>query len=198
MNCRKKKEKKATMRFALNVSIIFIMSLFLFQGSNGYDLISKNCKEASKRDPEIITYDFCVACLEEASSKLHPPPTNLEDLVGILITLSKNNATNVLSIISKLSKDKSLDKFAIMTLQECSRLYDDSVFRLDIIVASLKSKVFDDVSFTLGEIRTSSRVCNEDLSAKWRGGISPLSKEYHIFLQLIWISRVFINIITKT
>ncbi|KAG2383819.1 uncharacterized protein HKW66_Vig0257500 [Vigna angularis] len=186
------------MKFTLNVLMIFIVSLFLFQNSNGFDLISKNCKEASKRDPEIIKYDFCVTCLEEASSKLHPPPTNLEDLVDILITLSTNNATNVLSIISELSKDKSLDKSTIMTLQECSRLYQASVLILDMILASLKSKVFDDVSFTLGEIGTSSEVCNEDLSAKWRGGISPLSKEYQIFFQLIWISRLFVNIITKT
>ncbi|WVZ13767.1 hypothetical protein V8G54_011333 [Vigna mungo] len=186
------------MRFTLKVSMIFIVCMFLFQSSNGSDLISKNCKEASKRVPEIITYDFCVACLEEASSKLHPPPTNLDDFVGILITLCKNNATNVLSIISKLSKDKSLDKFAILTLQECSSFYEQSEFFLDMIAASLKKKVFDYVSLHLGEISTSSRVCNEDLSAKWRGGISPLSKEYQIFLQLIWISRVFVNIITKT
>ncbi|WVZ13773.1 hypothetical protein V8G54_011339 [Vigna mungo] len=186
------------MRFTLIVSKIFIVSLFLFQISNGSDLISKNCKEASKRDPDIITYDFCVACLEEASSKLHPPPTNLEDLLGILITLSKNNATNVLSIISKLSKDKSLDKFAILTLQECSDLYEQSEFYLDRIASFLKSKVFDNVSSYLGGIRTFSDVCNDDLSAKWRGGISPLSKEYQIFVQLIWISNDFVNIITKS
>ncbi|BAU01357.1 uncharacterized protein HKW66_Vig0151170 [Vigna angularis] len=185
------------MRFALNESLIFIVSLFLFQSSNGSDLISKNCKEASNRDPGIM-YDFCVACLEEASSKLHPPPTNLEDLLGILITISKNNATNVLSIISKLSKDKSLDKFALLTLQECSRLYDQSVFFLDQIAGTLKSKVFDYVGMDLSGIGTFARVCNEDLSSKWRGGISPLSKEYQIFDQLIWISHVFFEIITKT
>ncbi|WVZ13766.1 hypothetical protein V8G54_011332 [Vigna mungo] len=173
--------------------MIFIVSLVLFQSSNGSDFISKNCNEASKRVPERITYDFCVACLEEVSSKLHPPPTNLDDFVGILITLSKNNATNVLSIISKLSKDKSLDKFAILTLQECSRLYEQSKFLLYMI--SLKSKLFGDVSSILDGISTFSIVCDEDLSAKWRGGISPLSKEYHIFLQLIWITRVFVMMI---
>ncbi|BAU01362.1 hypothetical protein VIGAN_11058100 [Vigna angularis var. angularis] len=185
------------MRFALNGSLIFIVSLFLFQSSNGSELISKNCKEASNRDPRIM-YDFCVACLEEASSKLHPPPTNLEDLLGILITISKNNATNVLSIISELSKDKSLDKFALLTLQECSGLYDQGVFYLDNVAGNLKSKVFNNVDMDLSGIRTFSLVCNEDLSSKWRGGISPLSKEYQIFDQLLGISYVFLKIITKT
>ena len=60
--------------------MIFVVFFFVFQSSNSSNnLISESCKEISKNEPN-LRYDFCVAILEDASSKFQPPPTDLEKL----------------------------------------------------------------------------------------------------------------------
>ncbi|CAJ1943177.1 unnamed protein product [Sphenostylis stenocarpa] len=175
------------MKFA---SYLVIFFLFLFQSSNGSNLISQSCKEASKNDPN-LRYDFCVASLED-ESKLQPPPSNLEGLVGMSIQLTKSNGTNMVSIISKLMKDKTFDQYAKVCLRDCFDLYSDSLSDLDDAVVAFKSKDLDTAAINLSASLDNSVTCEDQFKDK-KGEASPLTKENRVFFQLNVISLAFIQ-----
>lgn len=147
--------------------------------------------EASESSPN-VRYDFCVASLEDASSKWQPPPTKLEDLVGISIQLSKSNATNMVSIISELLKNKGYDPYAKGCLRDCFDLYKDSLSDLDDVVAAFKSKDLDTAAIKLSATLDSSVTCEDQFKDK-KGEKSPLTKENHVYFQLNVISLAFIQ-----
>ncbi|TKY55528.1 putative invertase inhibitor [Spatholobus suberectus] len=176
------------MQFA---SYLLIFSIFLFQCSNGSNLIPQSCKEAAKNDPN-LGYDFCAASLEDASSKWHPPPTNLEDLVGMSIQLTKSNGTNMVSIISELLKNKSFDQYAKACLRDCFDLYSDSLSALDDAVVAFKSKDFDTANIKVSASLDCPVTCEDQFNDK-KGETSPLTKENHGYFQLNVISLAFIQ-----
>ncbi|KAG4933267.1 hypothetical protein JHK82_047571 [Glycine max] len=177
------------MKFAYNLVMIFF--IFLFQYSNGSNLILQSCKEASKNDPN-LSYDFCVASLEEALSKCHPPPTNLEDLVGMSINLSKSNVTNMVSIISNLLKNKTFDQYTKACLKDCFDLYSDSLSALDDAVVAFKSKDLDTAGINLSASLDNSVTCEDQFKDK-KGETSPITKENNVYFQLNVISLAFIQ-----
>jgi len=180
-----------TMKFVSKVPLIFIVFFFLFQSSNSSNLISESCKEILKKDPT-LKYDLCVTILEEASSKLQPPPNNLRDLAGLSIQLCKSNATNVLSIISKFLKDKSFDQNVKQCLQDCSRFYSASLKNIDIAMVAFKSKDFSKASINLGASTYTPLAC-EHTCTKQKGETSPLTRENQVFSDLSVMSLYFVE-----
>ncbi|WVZ23254.1 hypothetical protein V8G54_001798 [Vigna mungo] len=180
------------MKFSSYLLILFIfLFLFLFQSSNSSNLISQSCKEASKNDPN-LKYDFCVESLEDASSKLQPPPTNLEGLVCMSTQLTKSNGSNMVSIISKLLKDKSYDEYVKACLRDCFDLYSDSLSDLDDAVVAIKQKDFDTAAIKLSASLDNSDTCEDQFKEK-KGEISPLTKENQVHFQLNVISLAFLQ-----
>ncbi|KAK7346801.1 hypothetical protein VNO80_21324 [Phaseolus coccineus] len=182
------------MKFASFLLVCFIF-IFLFQSSNSSNLISQSCKKASKNDPN-LRYDFCVASLKDASSKLQPAPTNLEGLAGIAIQLTKSNGTNTVSMISKLLKEKSFDEYAKVCLRDCYDLYSDSLSDLDDAVVAFKSKDLDTAATRLSASLDNSVTCEDQFKEK-KGETSPLTKENQVYFQLNVISLAFIQMLRQ-
>ncbi|KAK7251839.1 hypothetical protein RIF29_35401 [Crotalaria pallida] len=176
------------MKFTLYL-VLFV--LFLFQcSSNSSNLIPQSCREASKHDPN-LSYDFCVSSLEANISK-NTPPTNLEDLVGMSIEITKSNGTNIISNIVKLLKNQTFDKYAKACLKDCYDLYNDSLSTLEDAMVAFKSKDFGTVNIKLSAAMDGSVTCEDQFKDK-KGEVSPLTKENNDFFQLNVMSLVFIE-----
>ncbi|XP_061359079.1 putative invertase inhibitor [Gastrolobium bilobum] len=170
--------------------VIFILFQFLFQCSNGSNIIHQSCKEASKNDPN-LSYDFCVASLDEAASK-NKPPTSLEALVGMSIQLTKSNGTNIISFISKLLKNQTFDQYAKACLQDCFDLYKDSLSSLEDAMVAFKCKDLDTAGIKVSAALDDSVTCEDQFKDK-KGEISPLTMENHVYFELNVISLAFIQ-----
>lgn len=182
------------MKFASYLVIFF--TIFLFQYcSNGSNLIPQSCNAASKNDPN-LSYDFCVAFLEDASSKWQPPPTNLKDLVGMSIQLTKSNGTTIISIISEFLKNQSFDQYAKACLRDCFDLYSGSVSALGDAMAAFKSKDLDTASINVSASLDNSVTCEDQFKDK-KGEKLPLTKENHVYFQLNVISLAFIQMLRQ-
>ncbi|KAL2573624.1 hypothetical protein AAZV13_17G139100 [Glycine max] len=177
------------MKFASYLVIFFFMFLFQCSNSNGSNLISQSCMEASKIDP-ILEYDFCVAFL---SNKWHTPPSNLKDFVVTSIQQTKSNATNMVSIISNFLKNKSFDPYVKDCLRTCFDLYSDSVSALDNAVVAFKNKDFDTASTKVSVSLDSPVACQGLFNDKKGENKSPLTKENRAYFQFSVIPFVFIQ-----
>lgn len=175
-----------------------ISLLLLSQYSNGSNLIFKSCNEASKNDPN-LSYDFCVASLNEASCKSKSHPSKLEDLVGLSIRLTKSNGTNIISIISKHLKNQTHGEYVRACLQDCFDLYNDSLSSLeDAMVAFNESKDFDTANINVSAAMDDSVTCEDQFKEKkGESETSPLTKENHVYFQLNVISLAFIEMIRQ-
>lgn len=202
-NQKENKEKK-NMKFSLLLyPMISLLILFQYSinGSNN-NLISESCREASKNDPN-LSYDFCVTSLNDEaasnSSKIRKPPTNLEDLVGMSIQLTKSNGTNIIFIISGLLKNNttsSSDQYFKACLQDCSELYTDSISSLEDALVAFKSKDLDIAAINLSSALDNSVTCEDQFKDK-EGETSPLTKENHVYFELNVISLAFIQMIRQ-
>ncbi|KAM2698205.1 hypothetical protein EV1_037243 [Malus domestica] len=179
------------------IFITITITLMLFHctiGSN--NLIQNSCKKASDGDPN-LSYNFCVASLEEANSKSHgQSPDHLEQLVLISLNLTISNATNINSIISKLLKDKQFDKYARDCLKGCSELYSDAIPTLQEALCALRSKDFPKANVEVSSAMDASSTCEDGFKDK-KGEVSPLRKENDVFFQLNVISLAFINTLSN-
>ncbi|CAJ1943175.1 unnamed protein product [Sphenostylis stenocarpa] len=170
-----------------------ILFVFLFECSKGSNpLITDSCAKAKKTD-KYFDYDFCIAFLEEASSKLRAPPSNVEDLVVLAIKESKSNATNIVSIVSKLLKNNT-DPYVKSCLGDCLEFYTDAVSDLDDAVAAVESKHFDAAKRQIESSLDFTDTC-EDQFKEGEGVTSPITKENHSFFELGLISIYFIPLI---
>ncbi|TKY55529.1 putative invertase inhibitor [Spatholobus suberectus] len=110
----------------------------------------------------------------------HPPPTNLEDLVGMSIQLTKSNRTNMVSIVSKLLKNKSFDQYIKSCLQSCFDLYSFSFSTLDGAVVAFKSKDFDTTRVKVSGGLACPITCEDQFNNK-KVETSPLKKENRMY-----------------
>ncbi|KAM1784677.1 hypothetical protein ACFX12_037672 [Malus domestica] len=178
----------------ITITITFLMLFHCTIGSN--NLIQNSCKKASDGDPN-LSYNFCVASLEEANSKSHgQSPDHLEQLVLISLNLTISNATNINSIISKLLKDKQFDKYARDCLKGCSELYSDAIPTLQEALCALRSKDFPKANVEVSSAMDASSTCEDGFKDK-KGEVSPLRKENDVFFQLNVISLAFINTLSN-
>lgn len=179
------------MKFPLYQLIIFL--LFFFQCSSSCsNLIPQSCKEASKHDPN-LSYDFCVASIEANNISKNNPPTNLEDLVGMSIKITKSNGTNIISKVLKLLRNQSFDQYAKACLRDCFDLYTDSLSDLEDAMVALKSKDLDTAGIKVSAALDNSVTCEDQFKDK-KGETSPLTKENYVYFQLNVISLAFIQI----
>jgi pectinesterase inhibitor-like protein len=178
------------------IYIVFSL-LFLYQYSNGSNLILQSCKDASYNDPN-LSYDFCVTSLNEAY-KNKSQPTKLEDLVNMSIQLTKSNGTKIISIISKQLQNQTQGEYVKSCLQDCLDLYNESLSSLDdAMVAFNQSKDLDTAGISVSAALDDSVTCEDQFKEKKEGNeISPLTKENHVYFQLNVISLCFIQMIRQ-
>ncbi|KAK7301582.1 hypothetical protein RJT34_12449 [Clitoria ternatea] len=74
------------------------------------NVLEEGESEASKNEPN-LSHDFCVASLEEASTKSKPLPSSLKDLVGMSIQLTISSRAIIVSLILELLKNETFDHF---------------------------------------------------------------------------------------
>ncbi|KAL1333392.1 hypothetical protein HN51_062219 [Arachis hypogaea] len=177
----------------INFLLILIFIIQFSNGSNYINLISKSCKEASETDPD-FSYGFCVNSLIEAISKNHssPQPNSIEDLVVIVIKLTKSNGTNIISKISRLLRNKNylVDPYVRACLKDCFDLYHDSLYSLEDAAAAFRSKDFYTAITKLSAASDDPTTCEDQFKEK-KGVSSPLTKDNQVYYQLNIIALAF-------
>ncbi|KAK7346802.1 hypothetical protein VNO80_21325 [Phaseolus coccineus] len=167
---------------------LIVFSLFLSQCSSGS--VSEYCMEASEFDRG-LSYDFCVAFL----SNWQPPSSNLEDYWVNSIQLTKSNGTNMLSVISKLLDDKSIDEHMKGGLNGCFDSYNDTISELDAAVVAFKAKDFDTAGTKVSESLDTPIACELLFANPTGGNSSPLTTENNAYFKLNVIPLVVLQIL---
>jgi len=98
----------------------------------------------------------------------------------------------MVSIISKLLKDKDFDQYAKACLRDCFDLYSDSLSDLDDAVAAFKRKDLDTAAIKLSASLDTSDTCEDQFKEK-KGETSPLTKENQVYFELNVISLAFLQ-----
>jgi len=178
------KQKDKEMKFS---ACLIVFCVFVSQCSGGS--VSEYCMEASKFDPG-LSFDFCVAFL----SNWQPPSSNLEDYWVNSIELLKSNGTNMVSLISKLLEDKSIDEQVKDGLNGCFVSYKDTIVELDAAVVAFKAKDFDTAGTKLSESLDTPVGC-QLLFANPTGNNSPLTTENNTYFKLNVIPLVVLQIL---
>ncbi|KAJ4957773.1 hypothetical protein NE237_024884 [Protea cynaroides] len=169
---------------------IFFLSLCSFNGgTGGSDIINETCRKSAKSDPN-INYNFCVSSLQ-TGHKSHNP-TNLKQLGITAVKLTKSNASHTKSFIKNLLKNKKLDPFVKLALQDCMEVYSDAVDLLKEAIKDVKEKRYSEANIKLSSAMDSSSSCEEGFNEK-KGKDSPLTKENKDVFQLAAISLSIIN-----
>ncbi|KAF8380639.1 hypothetical protein HHK36_028129 [Tetracentron sinense] len=177
------------MGYFFYLTLSFLYFLLFINGAIGDPLtIGSTCKAASQSDSK-LSYDFCVAALKS------DPKSRTADLKGlgiISIELSISNATNVVSNIAKLLKDKSIDPFAKTVLEDCLDLYSDAIPTLKEAVGKFNSKDYYQANVDVSSAMDASSTCEDGFKER-KGVVSPLTKENHDIFQLTAISLAIIE-----
>ncbi|KAK4260286.1 hypothetical protein QN277_003426 [Acacia crassicarpa] len=167
-----------------------LLILSVLKLSTGSDLITDSCRDASKRDPKNINFDFCVASLKGKSPS---PPTSLDEVAAMSIQITKSNGTNIVSTISNLLKDSKFSDNAKKFLKDCSDGYSDSLSYLDEAIGSLKSKDFNSANIKVSAALEASVDCEDEF--KEGNEKSPLTEENKVYFELNAMSLAFINML---
>ncbi|KAF7833544.1 Disease resistance protein [Senna tora] len=167
-------------------------------GSNS-NLIRQSCRLASKDDPN-FSYDFCVSSLE-ANFKSTPPPTTFEQPAEMSIRLAKSNATNIILKIKVLLNHQSerFTEYAKSCLEDCIGFYSDSSDELESGMYALKSKPYGcrDAREMISAALATSTICENQFKER-EGEVSPITKDYTIFVHLIQMSLDFAHMCDHT
>ncbi|ESW27734.1 hypothetical protein PHAVU_003G227600 [Phaseolus vulgaris] len=137
-----------------------------------------------------LSFDFCVAFL----SNWQPPSSNLEDYWVHSIELLKLNGTNMVSLISKLLEDKSIDEQVKDGLNGCFNSYKDIIVELDAAMVAFKAKDLDTAGVKLSESLDTPMAC-QLLFANPTGNKSPLTTENDAYFKLNVIPMVVLQIL---
>ncbi|XWS38682.1 hypothetical protein CRYUN_Cryun19dG0152000 [Craigia yunnanensis] len=155
------------------------------------DVIQDSCDKAAKGNGN-INYDFCVASLEENPKS--KTVTRVEDLLPISVDIAISNATRISSIISKLLKNKNLENYTRMCLEDCSELYSYAGSSLQCASHSIESKAYRAANLAISAALDDSNTCEKGFKDK-EGLVSPLSKENNDFFQLTAIPLAFASML---
>lgn len=169
----------------------FLAFFFLLLVSVRSNVIKDSCNKAAKGDPK-ISFKMCVASLEQSPKS--KSAASVEDLVPISIEIATSNATSIISIVSKLLKNKKLGKFTRSCLDTCSELYSDAGSDLQSGGKAVESKDYGTANVQLSAALDAPDNCEDGFKEK-KGLVSPLTKENNFFFQLTAVSLAFINMV---
>ncbi|XP_022757891.1 putative invertase inhibitor [Durio zibethinus] len=169
----------------------FFAFFFLLLVSVRSDVIQESCDKAAKGDAG-INYGFCVASLEQNPKS--KTATSIGDLVPITIDIAISNATSISSIISNLLKNKNLEHYTRMCLEDCSELYSDVGSSLKSGRQAFMSKDYGSANADISAALDAPDTCEDQFKEK-KGVVSPLTKENSNFSQLTALSLAFISML---
>ncbi|XP_004145026.1 putative invertase inhibitor [Cucumis sativus] len=162
-------------------SSVFILSVFFFsnfliiQSSKTIktaDLIYKTCKKISREDPN-VSFNFCLASLKLAAN--HSRCTDVRHLGLFSIGFLCRNVTSTYHHITKLVRNKKLDPFVKLCLDDCLELYTDAIPTVKQAMKDYKSKRYDDANVAISSVMDAATTCEDGFKER-KGVASPLKK----------------------
>ncbi|XP_050226682.1 putative invertase inhibitor [Mercurialis annua] len=181
--------------YFMNALLFNLATIFLFLNyamSINIDSINDNCKKAAAIDQN-FSYDFCVAFLQ-ADPKAET--ATLADLELISINLAISNSTNIISHISQLLNQKSLDPYISGALKDCLKLYNDAKSDLQDAISDLKSNDYYKANSDVSAAMDSSTTCEDGFKEK-KGVVSPMANDNKSFFQITAIILSFMTLAHK-
>ncbi|XP_022736985.1 putative invertase inhibitor [Durio zibethinus] len=179
------------MKNSFPLDYTFLAFFFLLFVSVSSDVIQESCGKAAKGDPN-INFDFCVASLE-ANPKTKTA-TSTQDLVPISIEIAISNAKSISSIVSKLLKNKNIEKYTRSCLEACSELYSDVGSDLQSGGQAFKAKDYETANVKISAALDVPVTCEDGFKEK-QGLVFPLKKENNNFFQLTATLLAFITMV---
>ncbi|KAF5946479.1 hypothetical protein HYC85_016707 [Camellia sinensis] len=184
------------MRTTLSFSPLLLLFLFLFllllsssfHRAAAQTLIYNTCKTGVNHDSN-IDFTFCTTSLQSA------PASQCADLRGlgmITIKLIQNNVTDTRCYVKHLLKNKKLDPYVKVRLQDCLELYSDAIPSVKQAVKYYKSKKFVDANREITSVMDAVITCEDGFLEK-KGVVSPLKKRDNDTFQLSAISLSIMN-----
>lgn len=175
--------------------LLLILVVLNVSSSNGSDLITDSCREATNSDPKNIDFDFCVKTLNKATSSR--PPTSIEDLISTTIQITKSDGKSIVSTISNnLLKNPKFSDYVKKCLKDCSEQYSDSLSTLDEAIEALKSKDYYSAGIKVSAALDASDDCENGF--KEGNEESPLTEDNKVYFELNAMSLAFLNKIRST
>ncbi|CAK9328555.1 unnamed protein product [Citrullus colocynthis] len=162
--------------FCVSILSIFFFSNFLItQSSNNIktsDLIHETCKKISREDPN-ISFNFCLTSLEFATK--HSRCTDVRRLGLLSIGLLHRNVTSTRHHIVKLMRNKKLDPFVKLCLDDCLELYSDAIPTVTQAMRDYRLKRYDDANIAVSSVMDAATTCEDGFKER-EGVASPLKK----------------------
>ncbi|XP_011032017.1 PREDICTED: putative invertase inhibitor [Populus euphratica] len=155
------------------------------------DITNRTCKKCAE-DSKTFSYDFCISSLQ-AIPVSHV--TNIHGLAIIGLELALENATNTISTIKYLLSYETLDRFALVALQDCLELYADALVTIVDGVAAFLTEHYSVAEVKVGAVMEASTTCEEGFSEK-TGVVSPLTEENYNLFQLSDIALCIIHMLS--
>lgn len=178
-----------TSKFAFTFLPLFL----LFSTITATNLISETCKKCAKNDAN-LSYKFCVTSLQAAPNS---SSANLRQLGLISMKLVQHNVTDTKHFIKQLLKNKNLDKFVRVYLDDCLELYTDAVPTIKQAIKDYKSKHNRDANIRLSAVSGASTTCEDGFEER-PGLVSPLKKRDNDMFQLSAIALAIINMVSSS
>ncbi|KAH8513972.1 hypothetical protein H0E87_007003 [Populus deltoides] len=156
------------------------------------DITNRTCKKCAEEYSKTFSYDFCISSLQ-AIPVSHV--TNIHGLAIIGMELALENATNTISTIKYLLSYGTLDRFALVALQDCLELYEDALVTIVDGVAAFLTEHYSVANVKVSAVMEASTTCEEGFSDK-TGVVSPLTEENHNLFQLSDIALCIIHMLS--
>jgi pectinesterase inhibitor-like protein len=174
-------------------SFAFLLLFLLFFTITATNLISDTCKKCAQND-RTLSYKFCVTSLQAAPNS---SSANLRQLGLISMKLVQHNVTNTKHFIKQLLKNKNLDKFVRVRLDDCLELYTDAVPTIKQVMKDYKSKHYRDANIRLSAVSGASTTCEDGFEER-PGFVSPLKKRDNDTFQLSAIALSIVNMVSSS
>ncbi|XP_022973011.1 putative invertase inhibitor [Cucurbita maxima] len=175
-------------------SLFFLSPLFVIlvssssHGSTPHNMVQETCKKCAATTPN-LSYSFCVSSLE---SDDRSRSANLHRLGLISMDLLRHNLTSTRREVKKLLRNKTLDGFVKVRLDDCLELYSDAIPTLKECKREYKQKRFSDANVKVSSIMEAPSTCEDGFHEK-QGVGSPLTKSNKNVFQLAALTLSIVN-----
>ncbi|KAI3444848.1 hypothetical protein Pfo_001513 [Paulownia fortunei] len=158
---------------------LFLSILIMIQGTAGQNLINSTCKTFARNDPN-INYNFCTTSLQAAPAS---QCATLQGLGMISIRLIRYNVTDTRCYIKQLLKNRKLDPYVRLYLNDCFDLFSDAIPSVKQAMRYYNTKRFNDANIQISSIMDASTTCEDGFKER-TGVVSPLTKRNDDTFQL--------------
>ncbi|KAJ6940094.1 hypothetical protein NC651_006287 [Populus alba x Populus x berolinensis] len=172
-------------------SLLFLPFLLTtFHAITAQNLINETCKKCAENDPN-ISYKFCVTSLQAANNS---HSANLRGLGMISIKLTKNNVAKTRQYIMELLKNRKLNRFIRVCLNDCLDLYSDALPALKQAILDYQSEHYNDANIEVSSVIDAATTCEDGFKER-EGAASPLTKKNNDVFQQSAVALSIINML---